>query len=76
MLQFVRRATVLRGPLRPAVCLGSTRLKRYEAFDAQFDQDELAEARKWYQSFKSSRLPRGSTTYARSSGPGGQHVNK
>ncbi|KAH7325001.1 hypothetical protein B0I35DRAFT_406738 [Stachybotrys elegans] len=50
--------------------------KRYEAYDARFDADALAEARTWYESFDPSYLPRGETTYARSSGPGGQHVNK
>ncbi|KAH0529518.1 hypothetical protein TsFJ059_004253 [Trichoderma semiorbis] len=52
------------------------RFKRYEAYDAQLDQDALAEARVWYNSFDASQLPKGNTTYARSSGPGGQHVNK
>jgi hypothetical protein len=36
----------------------------------------LAEARKWHQTFKLSSIPEGKTTYSRSSGPGGQHVNK
>jgi peptidyl-tRNA hydrolase ICT1 len=40
------------------------------------DQDALAAARSWYQTFTEAQLPSGSTTYARSSGPGGQHVNK
>ncbi|KAG6011044.1 hypothetical protein E4U21_000075 [Claviceps maximensis] len=52
------------------------RSKRYDAFDAQFDKEALREARSWFQTFDPSKLPRGSTTYARSSGPGGQHVNK
>lgn len=52
------------------------RFKRYEAYDAQLNQDALAEARVWYNSFDASQLPKGNTTYARSSGPGGQHVNK
>lgn len=52
------------------------RLIRYQAFDAAFDPDELAEARRWQQSFNESSIPRGDTTFARSSGPGGQHVNK
>ncbi|KAL7797234.1 peptidyl-tRNA hydrolase domain-containing protein [Trichoderma ceciliae] len=52
------------------------RSKRYEAYDARLDQDALAEARSWYSSFDVSQLPKGSTTYTRSSGPGGQHVNK
>ncbi|KAL4730310.1 hypothetical protein ACLX1H_002343 [Fusarium chlamydosporum] len=52
------------------------RFKRYQAFDADFDKDALNEARSWYESFNASQLPKGNTTYARSSGPGGQHVNK
>ncbi|KAK5995661.1 hypothetical protein PT974_04078 [Cladobotryum mycophilum] len=54
----------------------TTRFKRYKAFDADFDQDALAEARAWFRTFDASQLPKGSTSYARSSGPGGQHVNK
>lgn len=53
-----------------------SRAARNQAFDADFDQDELAEARKWYSSFNGDDLPKGQTSYARSSGPGGQHVNK
>jgi peptidyl-tRNA hydrolase ICT1 len=49
---------------------------RHQAFDATFDQDQLAEARKWHQSFQVSSLPEGNTSFSRSSGPGGQHVNK
>ncbi|KKY30951.1 putative peptidyl-trna hydrolase domain-containing protein [Diaporthe ampelina] len=52
------------------------RFVRYQAFDASFDPDELAEARKWRQAFSEDTLPKGTTTFARSSGPGGQHVNK
>jgi hypothetical protein len=52
------------------------RFKRYEAYDKQFDQEALESARKWFQGFETTQLPAGSTTYARSSGPGGQHVNK
>ncbi|KAF4987195.1 hypothetical protein FDECE_15551 [Fusarium decemcellulare] len=52
------------------------RFKRYQAFDAGLDRDALAEARSWFESFDSEQLPKGNTTYARSSGPGGQHVNK
>ncbi|QUC21185.1 uncharacterized protein UV8b_05428 [Ustilaginoidea virens] len=59
-----------------SVSVPPARLIRYDAFDAQFDQQVLAEARSWFQNFDASTLPRGSTTYARSSGPGGQHVNK
>ncbi|KAH6686874.1 peptidyl-tRNA hydrolase domain-containing protein [Plectosphaerella plurivora] len=49
---------------------------RYQAFDASFDPEELEKARTWRKSFDSSKLPKGQTTFARSSGPGGQHVNK
>lgn len=49
---------------------------RNQAFDADFDQEDLAEARKWYSSFTEDVLPKGQTSYSRSSGPGGQHVNK
>ncbi|KAI1290572.1 hypothetical protein F5Y03DRAFT_401171 [Xylaria venustula] len=49
---------------------------RYQAHDALFDQDDLEEARRWYASFDKDSLPKGQTSYSRSSGPGGQHVNK
>ena len=49
---------------------------RYAAFDSGFDPDDLQAARQWRQSFTQDALPRGNTTYSRSSGPGGQHVNK
>ena len=52
------------------------RLKQHKAFDADFDKNLLEEARKWKEKFTINHLPRGQTTYARSSGPGGQHVNK
>ncbi|KAI1636031.1 hypothetical protein F4809DRAFT_641894 [Biscogniauxia mediterranea] len=52
------------------------RTARYQAFDADLDQDDLAEARKWYASFTENSIPKGHTTYSRSSGPGGQYVNK
>ncbi|EGX96656.1 peptidyl-tRNA hydrolase domain protein [Cordyceps militaris CM01] len=56
--------------------IGSIRYKRYSAFDADLDKDALAVARRWHAAFDPSQLPSGTTTYARSSGPGGQHVNK
>ncbi|KAI1759903.1 hypothetical protein GGR53DRAFT_511856 [Hypoxylon sp. FL1150] len=56
--------------------LGAVRTVRYQAYDSGFDQDDLAEARKWRVSFDEKALPKGQTTYSRSSGPGGQHVNK
>ncbi|KAI3339106.1 peptidyl-tRNA hydrolase domain-containing protein [Ustulina deusta] len=49
---------------------------RYQAHDVLFDQDDLEEAWKWHASFNKTSLPRGHTSYSRSSGPGGQHVNK
>lgn len=49
---------------------------RFQAHDAFLDQDDLEEARKWHASFKEDSLPKGHVSYSRSSGPGGQHVNK
>ncbi|KAI0122680.1 hypothetical protein F4814DRAFT_409576 [Daldinia grandis] len=49
---------------------------QHRAYDAAFDQDDLTEARTWHASFTESSLPKGQTSYSRSSGPGGQHVNK
>ncbi|WYZ34244.1 hypothetical protein EsH8_I_000520 [Colletotrichum jinshuiense] len=68
--------------VRPA--LGSPRVHplqpirwaRFEAFEASFDPEELEQARTWHRTFDGSQLPKGQTSYARSSGPGGQHVNK
>lgn len=54
----------------------AVRLAHYEAFDPNLDEDDLTEARQWRNSFDGKSLPRGTTTFARSSGPGGQHVNK
>lgn len=74
-----RSAVTAVAPRQPRPSLSwsqPVRFKRYEAYDAQLDQDALAEARLWYSSFDASQLPKGNTTYARSSGPGGQHVNK
>lgn len=64
-------------PCTPIIQLAPwRRLVRYQAFDAAFDPDELAEARRWRQGFNESSIPKGDTTFTRSSGPGGQHVNK
>ncbi|KAI0439136.1 hypothetical protein F4803DRAFT_63780 [Xylaria telfairii] len=52
------------------------RTVRYQAFDALLNQEDLDEARKWHVSFNEGSLPGGQTSYSRSSGPGGQHVNK
>ncbi|KAI0424347.1 hypothetical protein F5Y09DRAFT_143255 [Xylaria sp. FL1042] len=49
---------------------------RHQAHDLLFDPDDLEEARKWHASFNKDSLPKAQTTYSRSSGPGGQHVNK
>jgi peptidyl-tRNA hydrolase ICT1 len=68
------RHLVSPGPLYAPIA--PSRSKRYEAFGSELDQDALAAARSWYQTFTEAQLPSGSTTYARSSGPGGQHVNK
>ncbi|PHH73188.1 hypothetical protein CDD82_5614 [Ophiocordyceps australis] len=62
-----------RRALRPLVL---ARFRRHEAFDARLDHEALAEARSWFEQLDQARLPKGVTTYARSSGPGGQHVNK
>src|SRR4051794_13036059 len=70
LLPSVREKEVLRRWLLPQ------RFIRHQAFDAGFDQNELAEARKWHQSFRITNLPEGNTSFSRSSGPGGQHVNK
>ncbi|OAA59165.1 Peptide chain release factor class I/class II [Niveomyces insectorum RCEF 264] len=50
--------------------------RRYQAFDTGLDPDDVAAARQWRQAFEPAVLPQGSTTFSRSSGPGGQHVNK
>ncbi|XP_044717226.1 RF-1 domain-containing protein [Hirsutella rhossiliensis] len=78
-MQFISRVSRVTPWTRLALTrcpLTTARFKRYQAFDAQLDQEALTEARSWYRKFDASHLPRGSTTYARSSGPGGQHVNK
>ncbi|OTB17646.1 hypothetical protein K445DRAFT_315393 [Daldinia sp. EC12] len=69
--------------LKPPVAFGCfdkvfrfVRTIQHQAYDAAFDPVELTEARKWYSSFTENSLPKGQTTYSRSSGPGGQHVNK
>jgi len=68
----VQRVLVFKTPLQ--VLRGRT--FQTQAYEATFDQDELEEARKWRATFAESKLPCGETTYSRSSGPGGQHVNK
>ncbi|KAK3941349.1 hypothetical protein QBC46DRAFT_382980 [Diplogelasinospora grovesii] len=78
-LYFGLRSTLVASLIRPVKSISAvtaTRSVRFQAFDAAFDQDELAEARTWRQSFLPSSLPEGDTSFSRSSGPGGQHVNK
>ncbi|KAI0814093.1 hypothetical protein GGR55DRAFT_633986 [Xylaria sp. FL0064] len=73
---------LIRIPRLPVLSLSSgsplvhLRRIRYQAHDAAFDPADLEEARKWYASFNEDSLPKGHTSYSRSSGPGGQHVNK
>jgi hypothetical protein len=56
--------------------LPASRAIRHQAFEAAYNQEDLSEARTWRKTFDLGRLPKGNTTYSRSSGPGGQHVNK
>src|SRR5690349_20566819 len=64
-------------PCRPgATPIQWLRTIQHQAFDDAFDQDELSEARKWREAFQQSSIPKGQTVFSRSSGPGGQHVNK
>ncbi|KAK3899551.1 hypothetical protein C8A05DRAFT_18026 [Staphylotrichum tortipilum] len=69
-------ATIRWLPLERFAVPASRRSVRHQAFDAAFDQEQLAEARKWRHSFHIESLPAGNTSFSRSSGPGGQHVNK
>jgi peptidyl-tRNA hydrolase ICT1 len=45
---------------------------------AEIDEDELKAARSWLAKLDAETIPRsiGEVTFSRSSGPGGQHVNK
>ncbi|RDA91292.1 hypothetical protein CP533_6317 [Ophiocordyceps camponoti-saundersi (nom. inval.)] len=76
ILSLYRASLGLASPAFKPYLYATRRFKRYEAYDARFDPDSLAEARLWRQNLDASQLPRGHTTYARSSGAGGQHVNK
>lgn len=49
---------------------------RYSAFDSGFEAEDLQAARQWRQKLAQDALPKGNTAFSRSSGPGGQHVNK
>lgn len=77
MIRALCRAWPLFEPPTSTYCvLAHARGLQNKAYDADFDPDELAEARKWRASFNENSLPKGQTSYSRSSGPGGQHVNK
>jgi len=52
------------------------RFARFQAFGSGLDPTEIEEARTWFRTFDGHNLPKGATTYSRSSGAGGQHVNK
>ncbi|CAI0641583.1 unnamed protein product [Colletotrichum noveboracense] len=67
------RPSVFRPLFQP---IHAIRWARFQAFEDSFDPEELKQARSWHKTFDGSQLPRGQTSYARSSGPGGQHVNK
>jgi hypothetical protein len=54
----------------------SVRFNRHQAYEDSFDPIDLLEARIWRHAFDISRIPKGQTIFSRSSGPGGQHVNK
>ncbi|RMD39716.1 hypothetical protein DV735_g5410, partial [Chaetothyriales sp. CBS 134920] len=67
--------------LRPRGHINSTRLvKRTFTISVRLQttaEEEYARARQWYQTLSYRPLPRiGEVSYARSSGPGGQNVNK
>lgn len=49
---------------------------RHHRSDVKYSPEELAEARSWRKAFSIHNLPKGQASYSRSSGPGGQNVNK
>ncbi|KAK0725393.1 hypothetical protein B0H67DRAFT_480676 [Lasiosphaeris hirsuta] len=63
-------------PVSQSPLVSLQRSIRHQAFETGLDPEELAEARKWHQSFQPNSIPPGNTSFSRSSGPGGQHVNK
>lgn len=69
-------ALQMAGGHRLGLPLVATRGKRYEAFDANLDKEALAETHAWFSKLDKSQLPKGDVKFARSSGAGGQHVNK
>ncbi|KAI0389083.1 hypothetical protein F5Y17DRAFT_156077 [Xylariaceae sp. FL0594] len=78
MLNRVARLSACLVPTPLPIRVGSSQSRsvRYQAKDAHFEQDDLDEARKWHSSFSEDALPKGQVSFSRSSGPGGQHVNK
>ncbi|KAJ8100950.1 hypothetical protein POJ06DRAFT_84834 [Lipomyces tetrasporus] len=50
----------------------------FHKVDSEFPDDEISKARRWLNTFKVSDIPRDKfdISFARSSGPGGQNVNK
>ncbi|KAF8423848.1 peptidyl-tRNA hydrolase domain protein [Tirmania nivea] len=68
-------------PLRVNAISGTLGAKRHFASstpDQDFDEEGLKEARKWLSSFTPDSIPREyyDVSFSRSSGPGGQNVNK
>ncbi|KAI7921557.1 hypothetical protein M0657_005709 [Pyricularia oryzae] len=73
-LQALTRTVLkLTHPTRPLVL---KRPFRRGANSIELDPIALNEARDWKKSATANILPPGQTSYSRSSGPGGQHVNK
>ncbi|TLD06687.1 uncharacterized protein PgNI_08342 [Pyricularia grisea] len=73
-LQALTRTVLkLTHPTRPLVL---KRPFRRGANNVELDPIALNEARDWKKSATVNILPLGQTVYSRSSGPGGQHVNK
>jgi hypothetical protein len=84
-MDWVRLSRSLPRPAIAKHCLGAlgaangptfVRYARYQAYESGLDPEELSSARTWFANFRESSLPRGNTTFSRSSGAGGQHVNK
>lgn len=61
---------------------GATPLRIFRHFASgtewEADKEKIAAAREWLQKFNAETIPRniGDVTFSRSSGPGGQNVNK
>ncbi|RPB25518.1 hypothetical protein L211DRAFT_806038, partial [Terfezia boudieri ATCC MYA-4762] len=65
-------------PLRGSSIAGAQRFFASNTPDQGFDEEGLKEARKWLSSFTPDSIPREycDVSFSRSSGPGGQNVNK